>query len=1175
MKNSLAGFGFVFLSLASLLNSCGGGSGGSAVPLITGLGVSSFSPPNGEVGSLVTILGKGFGSDPFAITARFGGPQGVPGPVQLATDTQIIVAVPPGAISGAIIIQAPQGLFSSVDSFRVLPTLVLLTPPGNEGAAVGDQVEILGYGFDGQTPENNDVSFSGIPASIDEATSTRLIATVPPGSRTGEIRIATADGVLVQPYKVKPSISGYSPFYGNEGDVVSVVGANFQDTPSANQVSFDGVPASVISSNYSTMLVEVPVGFDTGPVTITTIDGSGVGPLFFKPATPLITGLDPISGLVGTPVRIQGTGFLPGVSVVKFNGIVANISNATTTQLDVRVPLGASTGLVEVSQAEFGSDLSPIPFTVLLAPAVTSLYPGIGAWGSPITITGTNLDPDPAGNLVKFNGVVAPVISASPTEVVASVPANAFSGTVTLETDAGLATAPSPFQVVFSRYAVVANETENTISSYEMDGALGQLRFQSFSPALSGAAPSSVAVNVAGTMAYVANASLDSLSRYEIGLDGRLTWRQTIPTGDNPAFVALHPSNNFVYVANKGTTCTAGTISAYAVGAGGELTAVNTGSLGAEPSAIAFHPNGQFLYATASQSLATACPPPPNLGNSVRTFNINPATGAITGSFRTGVSDGPVALYIHPAGNWLYIACYENDTVHVYETLSDGKLALRQSVLVGDYPVALAADPIARYLYVVNRDSNDISGFTIQSDGSLASLGGNVPAGTAPSAIMLDYAGKAYVTNRGSGTISIFSVGASGSLSWIRSLQAHRGPTAIARVDGSGPVLATPQFAYAAVGSIAPANDGVANSIVPLFVNAPGGGLVPNGSPVVSGANPVSIVADPTGQFLYSANSLASGAGAAVLSMYSIENNGTLTENGSIDVGAPGGASQPTWVGVEPSGNFLLTKTSGNPGAISAFRIDRDTSSANFGKLTAVPGSPFTITDSLDSTASNQLGAALHPSGRFLYVEASSFDDEPFIVSCSVNLATGEVAPLGTIPTATYSTERMVIHPSGIGFYSALPFVPSTDPQPGNKVAFYRIGDGGVALPSTHSQETGNDPHGIAISPDGRFLFTANLLGDSVSVLPVNPDGTLLPRLDANPASPATIEDFDAGDAAFAVSVDRSGRFLYVTNAIPTSGNTGLTRVFSIASDGRLTPVGTNVTVGEKPQALTTVSTYQ
>jgi RHS repeat-associated protein len=63
---------------------------------------------------------------------------------------------------------------------------------------------------------------------------------------------------------------------------------------------------------------------------------------------PTITGVDPISGPIGTFVTITGTNFEPGTTTVNFNGTAAVLRTVTPTQITTTVPPAATTGTLIV-----------------------------------------------------------------------------------------------------------------------------------------------------------------------------------------------------------------------------------------------------------------------------------------------------------------------------------------------------------------------------------------------------------------------------------------------------------------------------------------------------------------------------------------------------------------------------------------------------------------------------------------------------------------------------------------------------------------------------------------------------------------------------------------------------------------------------------------------------------
>jgi YD repeat-containing protein len=70
------------------------------------------------------------------------------------------------------------------------------------------------------------------------------------------------------------SIIGFTPGAGGVGTSVTIYGTGFSDTPSANTVKFNGVPATVAAATKTLLTVTVPSGATTGPLNVTNSNGS-------------------------------------------------------------------------------------------------------------------------------------------------------------------------------------------------------------------------------------------------------------------------------------------------------------------------------------------------------------------------------------------------------------------------------------------------------------------------------------------------------------------------------------------------------------------------------------------------------------------------------------------------------------------------------------------------------------------------------------------------------------------------------------------------------------------------------------------------------------------------------------------------------------------------------------
>jgi YD repeat-containing protein len=92
---------------------------------ITGLALLNFTPSRGPVGTRVTIQGQGFSAVPAENQVGF---HGTLAPVLSATDTQLVVTVPPGATTGPITVTLAGNTAASTRNFTVPPSITAINP---------------------------------------------------------------------------------------------------------------------------------------------------------------------------------------------------------------------------------------------------------------------------------------------------------------------------------------------------------------------------------------------------------------------------------------------------------------------------------------------------------------------------------------------------------------------------------------------------------------------------------------------------------------------------------------------------------------------------------------------------------------------------------------------------------------------------------------------------------------------------------------------------------------------------------------------------------------------------------------------------------------------------------------------------------------------------------------
>ena len=193
-----------------------------------------------------------------------------------------------------------------------------------------------------------------------------------------------------------PVISRLDPDSGFVDAEVRIHGSNFGATTGA--VTFNGVTASPIQWNDQTIRVRVPDGATDGPVVVTTAGGQSSAGVTFTvtppPSGPIISKLEPDSGLVGANVKITGSNFGTSSGTVTFNGTTASTTSWASDEIQTRVPEGATTGLVVVTVD--GQPSAGVTFTVTLpAPVISRLDPSSGLVDASVTIEGSNFGSHP------------------------------------------------------------------------------------------------------------------------------------------------------------------------------------------------------------------------------------------------------------------------------------------------------------------------------------------------------------------------------------------------------------------------------------------------------------------------------------------------------------------------------------------------------------------------------------------------------------------------------------------------------------------------------------------------------------------------------------------------------------------------------------------------------------
>ena len=375
----------------------------------------------------------------------------------------------------------------------VSPSLQAFAPAWGRA---GTLVTLTGHRFAPTTAANR-VRFHGVDTPVLSATATTLTVRVPAGATPGPIEVATTDGATrsiasFEAYQV-PTLTVLQPNEGVAGSLITLTGTHFSTVATQDTVWFNGIPAQVLQASATTLQVPVPAGATSGLVQLRTL-GGGVSSA--QPFTvwypPTITAFSPARGKAGDLLTVTGTGFAPAArSTVSLGGGSAPVLQASSTYLQVRVPVTAQTGKMQLSTPG-GTVESMTDFTFLPPPVLTSFSPPQGSVGEVITLTGRNFLVEGRADTVYVGGVPAPVLAATATSTTVRVPRGARSGLWTMAGTGGQAESTQAFTVLDlapteavrvypnpARGAVTLEwqRADFTLERVQVYNALGQLLF--------------------------------------------------------------------------------------------------------------------------------------------------------------------------------------------------------------------------------------------------------------------------------------------------------------------------------------------------------------------------------------------------------------------------------------------------------------------------------------------------------------------------------------------------------------------------------------------------------------------------------------------------------------------------------------------------------------------------
>ncbi len=418
--------------------------------------ITSLSATTGAIGTQVSVYGSGFGATQGSSVVLL---NGSPVTIRSWSNTTIGITIPTGASSGYLeVLQGTSMNSSNPMTFAVttqpLPTGWLDADIGNVGVAGSATyssgvftINAAGTGISGTADGMHFIykSLTGDGTVVARVTNTGGNASNRVGVMIRETLNPGATDAFVD---FSPNSSSYrdrATTGGNTGiQSTSFTGPTYPywvklaraSNSFSAYVSLDGSTWTPVGTAQTiSMASTVYIGLGaTSQTTSTLITGTLDNVSVTSGTMPIISGVAPASGGIGTSVTITGSNFgsPQGTSTINFNGIPAtSIASWTSNQIVATVPSNAISGPVTVVVSSIPSN-GNFPFT-FYHPVISSLSPPTAGIGSIVIVNGSGFTSGQGpGSQVLFNGVAAGVATWTDTSITVALPANATTGPVTV-----------------------------------------------------------------------------------------------------------------------------------------------------------------------------------------------------------------------------------------------------------------------------------------------------------------------------------------------------------------------------------------------------------------------------------------------------------------------------------------------------------------------------------------------------------------------------------------------------------------------------------------------------------------------------------------------------------------------------------------------------------------------
>jgi sugar lactone lactonase YvrE len=224
-------------------------------------------------------------------------------------------------------------------------------------------------------------------------------------------------------------VDSVEPVAAETGETITITGSGFANSKDELNLSFNGIDAEIVSCTDSQIVVKVPAGDADGIILIKNRHGEKSAGSFTLVDPGL--SINPIYGPPGTLVRVNGRNFSgsQSESQVLVNGVVAEVSSWSDTQIDFVVPSGATSGVVNLV-----IDNKNRVAGIFKVTRVFNVNPLKTFKNDVITITGEGWGSVPGSSYLYFaDDIKAPVVSWSESRLQIKVPSGGRTGNLSAE----------------------------------------------------------------------------------------------------------------------------------------------------------------------------------------------------------------------------------------------------------------------------------------------------------------------------------------------------------------------------------------------------------------------------------------------------------------------------------------------------------------------------------------------------------------------------------------------------------------------------------------------------------------------------------------------------------------------------------------------------------------------